>query len=68
LKGDYKILFKREIFGNSKILTLKRYRPVYCLAQGNITKVLSIPLHVVEIAIKNVSNTGENKEKTEFFN
>lgn len=33
-----------------------------------MTKVLSVPLNIVETAIKNISNSGENREKTEFFN
>ena len=66
-KTDYKVLYKGDIFGNSKILTLKKFRPTFCIGYGYETKVLSFPVSQAEIAIKKISNMGENKEKNAFF-
>lgn len=60
-------MYKGEIFGNHKIITLKKFRPTFCVAYDYETKILSIPVSQVEIAVKNISNMGENKEKIAFF-
>lgn len=37
------------------------------MSAAPVTQVLSIPVRVIEEAIKKLSNTGENKEKTDFM-
>jgi len=55
------------MFGNDKIFTTKNFRPSYALAVGQSTVILSFPLDVIADAVKRLANTGENKEKTDFF-
>ena len=55
------------MFGNDKIFTTKNFRPSYALGMGDKTVILSFPLQVIEDTVKKLSNTGENKEKTDFF-
>ena len=55
------------MFGNDKIFTTKNFRPSYALAVGQDTVILSFPLQVIEDTVKKLANTGENKEKTDFF-
>ena len=54
-------------FGNDKVITQKGFRPSYGIAEGENTKILSIPVKLIEHAIHNIANTGENKEKADFF-
>ena len=67
-KSDFKMLkILGSTFGNDKIITSKNFRPSYAIAVGKETKILSMPLRVVDEAIKKLANTGENKEKSDFF-
>ena len=54
-------------FGNDKIFTGKNFRPSYVLSLSNDTVVVSIPIKIIDEAIKKLANTGENKEKTDFM-
>lgn len=67
-KGDYKVA--EEIgttFGNDKILTGKNFRPSFVVSATPDTVILQFCVKIVEDTIKILSNTGENKEKTDFF-
>ena len=55
-------------FGNAKIITNKAFRPSYGIAEGQETKVLRMPVKVIEQSIQVLANSGENKEKSDFFN
>lgn len=67
-KGEYKALSNEgATFGNDKTLTGKNYRPSYAIAAAPETVVVTIPVRVIEDAIKKLANTGENKKKTDFF-
>jgi len=37
------------------------------VAEGELTKVLAIPVSVIEHATHIIATTGENKEKFDFF-
>ena len=54
-------------FGNDKIVTNKSFRPSYAMAIRPETVIVSIPVKVIEDEIKRLANTGENKEKIDFF-
>ena len=54
-------------FGNDKIITSKNFRPSYAISISKDTKIISMPIRVVDEAIKKIANTGENKEKSDFF-
>jgi hypothetical protein len=54
-------------FGNDKVISGKSFRPSYAMAIEGGTCVIHIPLRCVEETIKKLSNTGENKEKIDFF-
>ena len=54
-------------FGNDKVVSGKSFRPSYALALGGETCVVHIPLRCIEETIKKLANTGENKEKMDFF-
>ena len=66
-KFDYKSMAEPGSFGNDKIITSKGFRPSYAISVGPSTKVLEIPVRIIEDAIKKLANTGENKEKTDFM-
>ena len=67
-KSDYKLLLTPGLtFGNDKIITSKNFRPSYALSISKETKIISMPIRVVDEAIKKLANTGENKEKSDFF-
>lgn len=67
-KIDYKLLKDPGLtFGNDKIITGKNFRPSYALSISDQTLILSMPLRVLDEVIKKLANTGENKEKTDFF-
>ena len=67
-KADYKIVNQAGLtFGNDKIVTGKNYRPSFALSVSPETLVVAIPVKVVEDVVKRLSNSGENKEKTDFF-
>ena len=78
-KADFKVLDQLgTTFGNDKLLSGKNFRPSFVRAIGNYhdveddTKVhhvcvLAMPMKVIEETLKKLSNTGENKEKTDFF-
>lgn len=66
-KFDYKPMNEKGSFGNDKIITSRGFRPSYAISVGPSTKVLEIPVRVIEDAIKKLANTGENKEKTDFM-
>ena len=54
-------------FGNDKVVSGKSFRPSYAMAIENCTCVIQIPLRCIEETIKKLANTGENKEKMDFF-
>lgn len=67
-KGEYKALSGEGVtFGNDKTLTGRNFRPSFALAAAPETVIVSIPVRVIEDAIKKLANTGENKKKTDFF-
>ena len=66
-KQDCKKVKNNVTFGNDKILTSKGFRPSYGIAQGKVTKIIKIPLKNLQDAIVKISNSSENKMKTEFF-
>ena len=55
-------------FGNDKIITTKGWRPSFGISEGEITKILRIPVRVIEKSMKIIENSGENKEKTDLMN
>lgn len=55
------------MFGNDKIFTAKNFRPSYVVSASENTVILKFCVKIVEDTIKILSNTGENKEKTDFF-
>ena len=68
-KADYK--FNEQpgaTFGNDKIITGKNYRPSYVLALSKKTTIVTVPVKLLEDLVKKLANSGENKEKTDFFN
>lgn len=66
--GDYKIIDEAgQTFGNDRILTSKNFRPSYVLSLSEKTVIVSILAKDIEDSIKKLSNSGENKEKTEFM-
>lgn len=67
-KQDYKeVDAVGSTFGNDKILSGKNFRPSFVVSTSPDTAILSFSVRVIEDAIKKLSNTGENKEKTDFF-
>lgn len=66
-KSDFKRIKHDSTFGNNKILTNKGFRPSYAVAEGELTKIILMPLKVIQDAIVMISNSGENKIKSEFF-
>lgn len=66
-KPEYKRILVDQTFGNDKVITNKGFRPSFGIAEGETTKILSIPLKTIERAIHIIANSGENKEKFEFF-
>jgi len=67
-KADYKLLNREGLtFGNDKVITGKNFRPSYALAVAKETIVVTMPVRVVDEAVRKLANTGENKEKTDFF-
>ena len=47
-KPEYKRLTHDMTFGNEKIITNKGFRPSFGIAEGEIVKILEIPVKVVE--------------------
>ena len=47
-RPEYKRLTQDMTFGNDKIITNKGFRPSFGIAEGEITKVLEIPVKVIE--------------------
>lgn len=67
-KADYKVIQTAGLtFGNDKIFTGKNFRPSYVLSLSNDTVIVSIPIRIIDEAIKKLANSGENKEKTDFM-
>jgi len=67
-KGDYKDLCEcGDMFGNDKILSSKNFRPSYVVSGAPDTVILKFCVKIIEDTIKILANTGENKEKTDFF-
>ena len=78
-KADYKVLDELgTTFGNDKLISGKNFRPSFARAIGNYHDVeddtrvhhicvLAMPMKVIEETLKKLSNTGENKEKTDFL-
>ena len=66
-KTDYKVVKNKEIFGNHKIITHRRFRPQIAISMGYHSKILQIPLEEVEKSLRIIGNSGENKEKLHFF-
>ena len=66
-KTDYKVVTNKEIFGNHKIITHRRFRPQIAVSMGYHSKILQIPLEEVEKSLRIIGNSGENKEKLRFF-
>ena len=54
-------------FGNDKIITNKNFRPSFGIAEGDHVKVVGIPIKSIEKSVHIIANTGENKEKFDFF-
>lgn len=67
-KSDYKLVDEvGTTFGNDKILSARNFRPSYVVSAATDTVVLKFCVKIVEDTIKILANTGENKEKTDFF-
>ena len=66
-KTDFRAVKPDQTFGNDKDVTGKHYKPAFAMAEGAITKILAIPLSVIESAIHVIATTGENKDKFDFF-
>lgn len=67
-KSEFKAIDQPgQTFGNDKVVTARNYRPSFAMSSGETTLVLEIPYRVIEEAVKKLSNTGENKEKTDFM-
>ena len=67
MKPEYKKTFKDDHFGNNKVLTGRSYKPSFGMAEGVLTKVVGIPVRLIEKSIHIIANSGENKEKFDFF-
>lgn len=66
--SDYKKLSQvGRTFGNDKIVSGKNFRPSYALSLTPQTILVTIPVKLLDEAVKRLANTGENKEKTDFF-
>lgn len=50
-KPEYKRITENLTFGNDKIITNKAFRPSFGVAEGELTKVLGIPLKLIEQSI-----------------
>ena len=50
-KPEYKRITENGTFGNDKIITNKGFRPSFGMAEGELTKVLCIPLKLIEYSI-----------------
>ena len=67
-KSDYKLVDEvGTTFGNDKILSARNFRPSYVVSVSEDAVVLKFCVKIVEDTIKILANTGENKEKTDFF-
>ena len=66
-KTDFKKIKCDQTFGNNKILTNKGFRPSFAIAEGRVIKIVKIPLKKIQDVIVQISNSGENKVKSEFF-
>ena len=67
-KTDYKLVKDPGLtFGNDKLFTGKNFRQSYAISISSETLILTIPIRVIDEVIKKLANTGENKEKTDFF-
>ena len=67
-KGEYKAVSgEGTTFGNDKTLSGRNFRPSFALTAAAETVIVTIPVRIIEDAIKKLANTGENKEKTDFF-
>lgn len=67
-KADYKIANeKAATFGNDKIVTGRNYRPSFAVSVSSKTIIVTIPIRLLEDLVKKLANSGENKEKTDFF-
>ena len=68
-KADFRLIEEPGVtFGNDKIVTSRNYRPAYVMSISNETTILTIPVKCLEDSVKKLANSGENKEKTDFFN
>ena len=67
-KSEYKTVNEvGATFGNDKLVSGRNFRPSFVLSSAQETVVVAVPTRVLEEAIKKLANTGENKEKTDFF-
>ena len=66
-RTDYKPIKVDSSFGNDKDITGKLFKPAFAVSEGLVTKVLAIPVSVIEHATHIIATTGENKEKFDFF-
>jgi hypothetical protein len=67
-KSDYKTLdIEGSSFGNDKLVSNRSFRPSFVISITSETVVVAIPIKIIEETIKKMSNTGENKEKIDFF-
>ena len=67
-KTEYKLIDLPGLtFGNDKVVTARNYRPSFGMSCSETAVILEIPFKIIEEAVKKLSNTGENKEKTDFM-
>ena len=67
-KSEYKTVNEvGATFGNDKLVSGRNFRPSFVLSSAPETVIVAVPTRVLEEAIKKLANTGENKEKTDFF-
>lgn len=67
-KSEYKTVNEvGATFGNDKLVSGRNFRPSFVLSSAQETVIVAVPTRVLEEAIKKLANTGENKEKTDFF-
>lgn len=57
----------KQTFGNDRVLTTCSFRPAYGLAMGERVRILAVPLEEVKKALAIVENSGEHRERLEFF-